>query len=66
MVKLYKIKNNEKVKQLSQILQQYMRGIYCTKRRKETEIYDCQYNGMEASVAAEILRTGGEQTVITQ
>jgi hypothetical protein len=33
---------------------------------KNQEIYDCQYNGIEASVAAEILRTGGEQTVITQ
>jgi len=43
-----------------------MRGIYCTKRRQESDIYVCQYNGIEASVAAEILRTGGEQTVITQ
>jgi len=66
MVTLYKIKNNEKVKQPSQILQQCMRGIYCTKRSQESEIYVCQYNGIEASVAAEILRTGGEQTVITQ
>ena len=35
MVTLPEIKNNEKVKELSQILQLNMRGIYCTKRRQE-------------------------------
>jgi hypothetical protein len=44
-----------------------MRGIYCTEKKdKNQEIYDWQYNGIEASFAAEILRTGGEQTVISQ
>jgi hypothetical protein len=33
---------------------------------KKQEIYCRQYNGIEASVAAAVLRTGGEQTVITQ